>query len=903
MTETATHATLSIPSSHASSITTSALLSSASTLCDLTQIGVSDIHTLILLLSSPEPSVCTTAIDGLTKYADSAILHRTQLLNLGIVKPLIDLTRSKDTAVKRASVTCLAAITEQNETHQDMRRRELVYVLIDALSNDDSVEVQDEAAFALANLAKDFSNKADIRKAGGIKALVKLLSSHDPDVKKNVAMALSMLLDDFTNRTEIRYVNGIGPLLSLLTSKFAEVQENALQSLILCAEDSINRTEMRKLHGIRSLVELISDHHSSEIIILALKCLANCLEEAEAESAFMDAVGIAPLVKLIQQDEYKIKHYAFIALSKAVKSDRSQNAAREAGILPIVATHLLSNDCTILSSSAMAIAALALNEMNQVEFIKLGVTESIIKLLSHDDTATKREAVAALASLFHNSKIRTKVRNTDVVQTIIKIVSLEDPKTIVNASECISMLAEEYANRIDIIKQNGIHAMLSALETSDVKIQASLCLSIARCVQETDGRIVLSKLPENKGLSKIAELLSSKDMHVCRNAAYALSCAIVYGPNASLACDTGALQQLISLSKEKTKSSVKFATDAMENLLSHHLSAKYWLRNHLLPENMITDPFYDIGYAGTNLDTITRFPTLAELQLRPVDKRREVILVDTLQDANLLAIIQYLRESILGKRTSHQIRIISHVVSKVMGGEIDNSARLSESGHRFRITALKLKGNSNVIPIGSIDIGIFYHRALLFKTLCDRLNVCACALWRGEYDRAWNVVDLNRQMIVNAVDQPASIAPVAMVPPTTPPSAAPVHTTPRPTATASKDKVASLKQRQAAAESTGVTGVQSSTNAPVMVPVSTAVASVPVITASAMPVSPLPTVNTVPSILSPQLNMEGLLSSMVLPEDDGITQSKEPLIVDLMYNPGRFMKLDSPESLEYQHIS
>ncbi|KAH6598308.1 hypothetical protein BASA61_002920 [Batrachochytrium salamandrivorans] len=821
MTETATHATLSIPSSHASSITTSALLSSASTLCDLTQIGVSDIHTLILLLSSPEPSVCTTAIDGLTKYADSAILHRTQLLNLGIVKPLIDLTRSKDTAVKRASVTCLAAITEQNETHQDMRRRELVYVLIDALSNDDSVEVQDEAAFALANLAKDY-------------------------VKKNVAMALSMLLDDFTNRTEIRYVNGIGPLLSLLTSKFAEVQENALQSLILCAEDSINRTEMRKLHGIRSLVELISDHHSSEIIILALKCLANCLEEAEAESAFMDAVGIAPLVKLIQQDEYKIKHYAFIALSKAVKSDRSQNAAREAGILPIVATHLLSNDCTILSSSAMAIAALALNEMNQVEFIKLGVTESIIKLLSHDDTATKREAVAALASLFHNSKIRTKVRNTDVVQTIIKIVSLEDPKTIVNASECISMLAEEYANRIDIIKQNGIHAMLSALETSDVKIQASLCLSIARCVQETDGRIVLSKLPENKGLSKIAELLSSKDMHVCRNAAYALSCAIVYGPNASLACDAGALQQLISLSKEKTKSSVKFATDAMENLLSHHLSAKYWLRNHLLPENMITDPFYDIGYAGTNLDTITRFPTLAELQLRPVDKRREVILVDTLQDANLLAIIQYLRESILGKRTSHQIRIISYVVSKVMGGEIDNSARLSESGHRFRITALKLKGNSNVIPIGSIDIGIFYHRALLFKTLCDRLNVCACALWRGEYDRAWNVVDLNRQMIVNAVDQPASIAPVAMVPPTTPPSAAPVHTTPRPTATASKDKVASLKQRQAAAESTGVTGVQSSTNAPVMVPVFTAVASVPVITASAMPVSPLPTVNTVP---------------------------------------------------------
>jgi Armadillo/beta-catenin-like repeat len=40
------------------------------------------------------------------------------------------------------------------------------------------------------------SNKADIRKSGGIRALVKLLDSVDPDVKKSAALALSSLLDD-----------------------------------------------------------------------------------------------------------------------------------------------------------------------------------------------------------------------------------------------------------------------------------------------------------------------------------------------------------------------------------------------------------------------------------------------------------------------------------------------------------------------------------------------------------------------------------------------------------------------------------------------------------------------------------------------------------------------------------
>jgi hypothetical protein len=39
-------------------------------------------------------------------------------------------------------------------------------------------------------------NKADIRKAGGMKALVRLLDSQDPDVKKNVAYALSTILED-----------------------------------------------------------------------------------------------------------------------------------------------------------------------------------------------------------------------------------------------------------------------------------------------------------------------------------------------------------------------------------------------------------------------------------------------------------------------------------------------------------------------------------------------------------------------------------------------------------------------------------------------------------------------------------------------------------------------------------
>jgi hypothetical protein len=61
-------------------------------------------------------------------------------------------------------VACLAAVTELSKTHiahtldephPDLRKRDLIEVLIASLATDDVSEVQDEAAFALANLAKD----------------------------------------------------------------------------------------------------------------------------------------------------------------------------------------------------------------------------------------------------------------------------------------------------------------------------------------------------------------------------------------------------------------------------------------------------------------------------------------------------------------------------------------------------------------------------------------------------------------------------------------------------------------------------------------------------------------------------------------------------------------------------
>ncbi|KNC96000.1 uncharacterized protein SPPG_08599 [Spizellomyces punctatus DAOM BR117] len=833
------------------------------TMCDAASFGVSDVRTLILLLDSPEQLVCVGALDALAKYAEAASKHRIQLLSLNILNPLIDLCKSTDPLVKKSAVACLAASTElTTDFHPELRRRDVMILLISLLGPDQPPEVQDEAAFALANLARDFANKADIRSAGGIKALVALLDSPDPDVKKNVGHALSSMLEDFASRMEVRYVNGLAPLLELLASEYQDVQENALTSLIRCAEDYGNRIEIRKLNGIRRLVDFLNQN-LPELHHLTLLCLANCFEDSETSSIFPELGGLASLVKMAGADDVRIKRNAALALARAAKLDRNQNYIREAGALPVLLANLAHSDPGAISHAAMALAYLGKNEINQIELSKMGAAEVFIRLLAHDDLDVCRQSVGALSSLCLNAKARPKVRQNDGVQAVLKLLSLEDIQTLLNACECLANLAEDSAIRTDIVKlYSGVHSLVMTLQKTDLKIKSTAALALARCMQDADGRMALTKEPQDRGLNHIIELIASKDINVCRNAAYALSNAAQHDGIAMAACRAGALEALIDLSKDPARHAPKFAADALEKLLNYNLSAKYWLRDHLSATNIIPDVFYDFGSAGSNLDSLHPFPSLQELKSQPVDKRREVLLIDPVQDPHLNALVQLASEGSLALRTPRQqIRQIASIVVQVLGGTVDR-ARLQDVAYKFKITELKVKLGTNVIPLGQVAHGTFYHRALLFKFLCDKVGLAPCTLVRGEYGRAWNVVDVMRQTLT----PPKIPAPIVPSAPTTPA---------KPEKMAGSARVRHSVSANRGDRDGGVTGGlvgSAAGNA-------TVATTVPVPPATLVPI-------TLPD-----------------PADDVVPMPEEKAIVDLMFDPGRLLIVGSPEADMYQRFS
>ena len=204
----------------------------------------------------------------------------------------------------------------------------------------------------------------------------------------------------------------------------------------------------------------------------------------------------------------------------------------------------------------------------------------------------------------------------------------------------------------------------------------------------------------------------------------------------------------------------------------------------LAAENLIKDGFYDVGSAGSNREHMSGFPTLESLLSAPIDKKREVLLVNRSQDPELAELHGKIVDDVLttikpttpGANTLSYARVsilksIAKKISDSMGGaNAENPSKKSDDfGYKFHIAELKISRRSNVLPIGSIRHGTFYHRALIFKVVADQLlddhkkddyyqtilkgregpvlneargMASKISLVRGEYGRAWNVIAL-----------------------------------------------------------------------------------------------------------------------------------------------------------------
>uniref|UniRef100_J3LDE4 non-specific serine/threonine protein kinase n=1 Tax=Oryza brachyantha TaxID=4533 RepID=J3LDE4_ORYBR len=162
--------------------------------------------------------------------------------------------------------------------------------------------------------------------------------------------------------------------------------------------------------------------------------------------------------------------------------------------------------------------------------------------------------------------------------------------------------------------------------------------------------------------------------------------------------------------------------------MGHSLSGK--VNGSLSYSDKVPDGFYLIQgmdpFVWTLCNDDTRVPSIESLRaVNPTESSIEVVLIDRMADYDLRQLISTAIDVSRSRADYKEITTrIAGIVSSKMGGSVASTEE-HELCPQWRDSAgfLNISSGSVVLPIGKLSIGLCRHRALLFKTLADTINL------------------------------------------------------------------------------------------------------------------------------------------------------------------------------------
>ncbi|XP_070564902.1 armadillo repeat-containing protein 3-like isoform X2 [Ptychodera flava] len=766
--------------------------------------------TVVLMLDSPEEEVQTKACEALYKFAEKCDDNKALLLELGVIQPLLKLISAEDKIVRRNSTMALGAMSVYSEVRKVLRKTEAIPQVIRLLAPEEDTLVHEFASLCIASMANEFTSKVQIFEQDGVEPLIRLLADPDPDVQKNSVEALCLMLQDFQTKAAIRELNGIQPLLDLLKSEYPVIQEQALVSLARCTEDTENREVLRELGGLEKLVEFIGTPEFNDLHVHALLVMSNCLEDTESMELIQSTGGLQKLLQFATESTLpEVQQNAAKAMTRAAKNSENRKIFHEQEAEKTLIQLLESDNAQVQAAAAQTIAVMSEYLLSKAAIGDQDGIGPLVKLLNSDNGDVREAATLALANLTTASSNNcSDLVEQKGVEPLISLLGDTKEGAQANAAVVLTNMASDEIMRNDIQSKGIVSALTSPLLSKNVIVQSKAALAIAAFVCDADSR---TELRNSGGLAALSKLLTSGNEEVRRSASWAIVVCATDTPTAMEICKQGGLETLQDIEQSSTRKN-QFSQAALDRLLDSNLSAKYALTGKLGPMDIIQDGFYDPG----QLKPGGKFLTLEEYSKTKPEPKRPILLVNTKvpesvasspvplasetdtakpesktsvkssksnirgrketkkereereererQEAEKLAEMQkvqaeqsstwhppadpaletYITEVVTNigplPTTREQVSAVAQFVGEKMGGPIERG-QLTNFSYELPISQIKHDLDSNIIPIGKIVTGIHYHRALLFKVLCDHIAV-GVSLVRGEYGRAWNEVML-----------------------------------------------------------------------------------------------------------------------------------------------------------------
>ncbi|XP_019363847.1 PREDICTED: armadillo repeat-containing protein 3 isoform X5 [Gavialis gangeticus] len=730
--------------------------------------------TVVLMLNSPEEEVLAKACDAIYKFASKGDENKVTLLNLGAVEPLFKLISHEDPIVRKNATMAFGIMASNSDVKKLLRELDVTNSLIARLVPEEDVIIHEFASLCLARMAVEYTSKVQIFEQGGLEPLIRLLSSPDPDVKKNSVECIYHLVQEFNdlhvealavvaNCLEdvdtmqlIQQTGGLKKLLSFAeTSAIPDIQKNAAKAISKAAYDSENRKILHEQEVEKCLINLLGTDNDGLKTAVSQAISAMC-ENLASKDAF-GIQGIPQLVQLLSSDNEEVKEAAAMALANLTTANPSNasSVAEAEGIEPLI------NVLSAKRDGAVANAAIVLTNMATQEPLRLSIQShsimnAIVEPLQSTNSQVQSKAVLTVAAFGCDADARTELRNAGGLEPLVKLLHSRNEEVRRNACWAAMVCASDELTAVELCRLGALD-ILEEINLSmgrrnhfseralDKLLDNNLSQKYSQMGYLSFSNIITDSFYDYGQVKPGVKLLSLEELSTQElNDRRAVILVNIKPPEVAVTVEEK-LQDLVYGRAINLSPSSSFRKSSKEKTSTVVSPVDEKQESSGRPSSLSKGSTREKGSRkGKGKKEEEKPKEEEEFQIAP--KIQEEVTLEKLPwlppfDFILLDYINDASKTILPLATTkEQVVALAQFVAGNMGGPIEKD-KLHDFSWELHISEIKFEQKCNVIPIGKIKKGTFYHRALLFKVIADRIGI-GCTLVRGEYTRAWNEVKL-----------------------------------------------------------------------------------------------------------------------------------------------------------------
>ncbi|KFP41034.1 Armadillo repeat-containing protein 3, partial [Chlamydotis macqueenii] len=652
---------------------------------------------------------------------------KVQIFEQGGLEPLIRLLGSPDPDVTKNSVECIYLLVQDFQSRAEVCALHVIPPLLELLKSEYPV-IQSLTLKTLEVISKDRETRIILRENKGLDCLLKILETKEfSDLHVEALAVLGNCLADVHTLQLIQQTGGLKKLLSFVgVSTVPDIQRNAAKAITKAAYNSENRKILNEEEVEKCLINLLGIDNDG-VKVAASQAISAMCENLASKRAF-GLQGIPQLVQLLSSDNEEVKEAAVTALASLTTASYSNaSAVAEAQGIELLVNTLNAQKDGAIANAATVLTNLAMQEPFRVNIQSHGIMTTLAELLRSTNSQVQSKAAFAVATFGCDADARTKLRTAGGLEPLIELLHSKNEEVRRNACWAVMVCAGDELTAVELCR-------LGALD-----ILEEINLSTGR--KNNYSETALEKLLDNNLSRKYSQMGYLSSSNIITDGFY--DCGRIKPGVKFLSLKELSMQELtdrraIILINAKPR-------EENQKQLGDYLTATSFLCSESLHlQQVYLMSMYIVFYVRKGkgkkeeekMKEVTQILSKSQDGINPENSHwlppPDFILLDYINDAS---------KTILPLTTTwEQVVALAQFVADKMGGPIERD-KLHDFSWELHISEIEFELKCNVVPIGKVKKGTFYHRALLFKVIADRISI-GCSLVRGEYNRAWNEVKL-----------------------------------------------------------------------------------------------------------------------------------------------------------------